>query len=74
MSHPLIEQYPEGFATLTRFGKEHPDLLPPRRARHMVATLLQQPEPVRLIFRKRFGRWMLHIPSLVDYLEQEVSL
>lgn len=69
MIHPLIDQYPEQFVTLTKFNRDHSDLLPERRARHMIATLSMQPKPVQRVFRKRFGRWFLHIPSLVNYLE-----
>lgn len=74
MSHPLLEQYPEQFVTVTKFDKDHPDLLSARRSRHMIATIAQQPEPVRRVFRKRFGRWFLHVPSLIAYLEQDDSL
>lgn len=74
MTHPLIQQYPEGLVTITAFGNDHPDLMPARRARHMIDTLASQPEPVQRVFRKRFGRWFLHVPSLVNYLELDQSL
>ena len=74
MTHPLILRYPEGLVTITTFGNDHPDLMPTRRARHMIDTIAIQPEPVQRVFRKRFGRWFVHIPSLVDYLELESAL
>jgi hypothetical protein len=73
-NHYLLEKYPSGFATITAFGKADSEILPERRSRHMIATITQQPELVQRVFRKRFGRWMIHIPSLINYLEQEDSL
>ncbi|WOJ94214.1 hypothetical protein R0135_03365 [Congregibacter variabilis] len=73
-NHYLIEKYPSGFETVTAFGKAHPEILPERRARNMIATLTQQPEPVQRVFRKRFGRWGIHVPSLVNYLELDAPL
>ena len=74
MNHPLIDRYQEQFVTLTAFGHKHPDVLPARRARHIIANLETQPEQLRKVFRKRFGRWFVHIPSLVEYLEEGAPL
>ncbi len=74
MQHILLEQYPTGFCPLNQFGAEHPNLMPTRRARQKIATLEQQDEDVKRIFRKRFGRWYIHIPSLIAYMERDESI
>lgn len=74
MTHFLVEKYPEGFVPIAEFGSSHPDLMPLRRAQHFITNLESQPLDVQRIFRKRFGRWFIHVPSLVAHLEDEASL
>lgn len=69
MSQPILEKYPAGVVLLTAFCNEHPELLPLRRARTYIATLYEQPENIQRIFRKRLGRWHVHVPSLIEYYE-----
>jgi len=73
-THPLLDEYPDRLVLVTEFGKSHPNILPPRRARSYIAGLYSQPELIKRIFRKRFGRWFIHVPSLVEYLSIEDSL
>jgi hypothetical protein len=74
MQHSLIEQYPTLFSPLKDFTAKHPDLMPMRRARACIANLENQDDDVKLIFRKRFGRWYIHVPSLIAYMEREESI
>lgn len=76
MRHPLLEQYPDELVLLTTFGEAHPEILPARRARKFIAQIStgHAPDQVRKIFRKRFGRWFIHVPSAVDYLTNEDPL
>ena len=74
MRHYLLEQYPEEVVLITTFGKENPEILSTRKSRNIIDRLQVQPEIVRRIFRKRFNRWYVHIPSLIAYLESEQSL
>lgn len=74
MQHHLLEQYPEGVVPLIQFGKDHPEILPERRSRAYIGRLAREPEIVQHVFRKRFNRWFIHIPSLIEYLENESSL
>ncbi len=72
--HQLLKQYPEGVALITDFGRDHPEILSTRKSRNIIDRLACQPDIVQRVFRKRFNRWYIHIPSLVDYLETEESL
>lgn len=76
MNHPLNDQHPERIVSVTDFTKQHPELMPERRARNHIDQInrASAPEAIRKIFRKRFNRWFVHVPSLVDYLEKEESL
>lgn len=74
MQHYLIEQYPADFVPLKVFTDEHPDLMPLRRARALIANLENQDDDVQRIFRKRFGRWLIHVPSLIAHLDREESI
>ena len=74
MAHHLIEQYPEGVVLITDFGNDHPEILPTRRSRAFIDRLAAEPEEVQRIFRKRFNRWFIHVPSLIEYLEIDKSL
>lgn len=76
MCHHLLEQYPDELVLLTTFGEAHPEILPARRARKFIAQIStgNAPDQVKKIFRKRFGRWFIHVPSAVDYLMNEDPL
>lgn len=69
MHHPLNQEHPTGVVMLTAFCEQHPDILPLRRARFYISTLYEQPETIQRIFRKRMGRWHVHVPSLIAYFE-----
>lgn len=74
--HPLLDQYPDNLVSVTTFGREHPEILSPRRAYGFIDQINNgaPAESIRRIFRKRFGRWFVHVPSLVEYLESEDPL
>ena len=74
MSHHLLEKYPTQIVPIIQFGADHPDILPLRRSRSCIANLEAQDEIIKRIFRKRFGRWYVHIPSLIEYMETEESI
>lgn len=80
MSHYLLEQYPEGVALITDFGKDHPDILSLRKSRNYIDRITRPdpenpiPDAIKLVFRKRFNRWYVHIPSLIEYLECQEPL
>lgn len=66
----FMEQYPAEIALLTDFCEKFPDILPLRRARSaidQINTGTATPE-LSKVFRKRFGRWHVHVPSLVAYM------
>lgn len=74
MQHHLLNQYPEGVVLITDFGSDHPDILSTRKARNIIDRLAAEPQIVQRVFRKRFNRWYVHVPSLIDYLEMESPL
>lgn len=74
MRHQLLEQYPEGVALITDFGRDHPEILTTRKCRNIIDRLAAEPEIVQRVFRKRFNRWYVHIPSLIEYLEADFSI
>lgn len=74
MLEVLLKEFPTGFATLKEFSEQYPQILSVRRARNSIATLASQPPAVQKIYRKRFGRWFIHIPSLVAYMEDETPI
>jgi hypothetical protein len=74
MAHFLIEQYPTVVVPIIQFGKDHPEILTETRSRKFIANLDSRGEEVQRIFRKRFGRWYIHIPSLIEYMELEESI
>lgn len=74
MAHYLIDQYPALVVPIIQFGEEHPDILPTRRSRRVIANLEAHDDSVKKIFRKRFGRWYVHVPSLIEYMEREDSI
>ena len=69
MMRTLLEQYPDGIALITDFGESHPEILSTRKSRAVIDRIAAEPPIVRRVFRKRFSRWYVHIPSLVEYLE-----
>ncbi|MCR9104749.1 MAG: hypothetical protein NXI15_05605 [Gammaproteobacteria bacterium] len=74
MQHYLLEQYPEGVVLITDFGDDHPEILSTRKSRNIIDRLAAEPRMVQKVFRKRFNRWYVHIPSLIEYLENQESL
>lgn len=74
MSHYLLEQYPQSVALISDFSDAHPEIFTLRKCRTLIARIADQPEAVQRVFRKRFGRWYIHVPSLVEYLEAEDPL
>lgn len=69
--HPLEKKYPDNFVMVTTFGEQTPDVLGKRQAYSHIDRINRgtaSPE-IRRIFRKRFGRWYIHIPSLVEYMD-----
>jgi len=72
--HYLEQKYPIEFVPLREFCAAHPDLLPEPRARKYIANLTSQHSLVQRIFRKRFGRWHVHVPSYVAYMNDEQSI
>lgn len=74
MEHSLLRQYPEGVALITEFGNDHPEILSVHHCRKIIDRLASEPPIVQRVFRKRFNRWYVHIPSLIEYLEHQDSL
>lgn len=74
MQHYLLEQYPEEVSLITTFGGDHPEILSTRKCRNIIDRLAAEPLIVQRVFRKRFNRWYVHIPSLIDYLECQEPL